>query len=192
MNTDIAKNQTRLNQYCKFMAVLILLPILFMLIGTVSPMLFYFFHTNNIGLESQGYSFFISMAIDDGLDITTLTFWQAALATFIDTTKIIILIYAFYQLRLLFVNFGKEDYFSIKSANYCYKFGKLLVIWGVVGVLSEPILTAILSYHQPEPYFSISFASEDFMTLLLAASIMFIGQILKKACQIAEENRQFI
>ena len=194
MNTDIAKNQTRLNQYCKLMSVLILIPILLcMLIGTISPLLFYFFDKNNIGFGSDGYSFFISTTMDDSIDISTgLNFWQAALATLIDTGRIVILIYAFNQLRLMLVNFAQADYFSVKSTNYCYNFGKYLVIWAVMGLLSEPVITAILSYNQPERYFSISFTSEDFMTLLLAISIMLVGQILKKASQIAEENRQFI
>ena len=193
MNTDIAKNQTRLNQYCKLMSVLILIPILCMLIGTISPLLYYFFDKNNIGFGSDGYSFFISTTMDDSIDISTdLNFWQAALATLIDTGRIVILIYAFNQLRLMLVNFAQADYFSVKSTKYCYNFGKFLVIWAVMGVLSEPVITAILSYNQPERYFTVSFTSEDFMTLLLAISIMLIGQILKKACQIAEENRQFI
>lgn len=193
MNTDIAKNQTRLNQYCKLMSVLILIPILCMLIGTISPLLYYFFDKHNIGLESDGYSFFISTTMDDSIDISTgLHFWQAALATLIDTGRIVILIYAFNQLRLMLVNFAHTDYFSVKSTKYCYNFGKFLVIWAVMGVLSEPVITAILSYNQPERYFTVSFTSEDFMTLLLAISIMLIGQILKKASQIAEENRQFI
>ena len=193
MNTDIAKNQTRLNQYCKLMSVLILIPILCMLIGTISPLLYYFFDKNNIGFGSDGYSFFISTTMDDSIDISTgLNFWQAALATLIDTGRIVILIYAFNQLRLMLVNFAQADYFSVKSTNYCYNFGKFLVIWAIMGVLSEPVITAILSYNQPERYFTVSFTSEDFMTLLLAISIMLIGQILKKACQIAEENRQFI
>lgn len=191
MNTDITKDQSRLNQYCKFMTILILLPILCMLVGSVSPLLFYFFNTHNIGLESSGYSFFISTIVD-GIDPTKLTFWQASLATLIDTAKIIILICAFYQLRLLFVNYSQSYYFSVKSAGYCYKFGKLLVVWTAIGLLSEPLLTLILSFNQPERYFSISFTSEDFMTLLLAVSIMLIGQILKKACQLADENRKFI
>ena len=193
MNTDIAKNQTRLNQYCKLMSVLILIPILCMLIGTISPLLYYFFDKNNIGFGSDGYSFFISTTMDDSIDISTdLNFWQAALATLIDTGRIVILIYAFNQLRLMLVNFAQADYFSVKSTKYCYNFGKFLVIWAIMGVLSEPVITAILSYNQPERYFTVSFTSEDFMTLLLAISIMLIGQILKKASQIAEENRQFI
>lgn len=193
MNTDIAKNQTRLNQYCKLMSVLILIPILCMLIGTISPLLFYFFDKNNIGFGSDGYSFFMSTTMDDSIDISTdLNFWQAALATLIDTGRIVILIYAFNQLRLMLVNFAQADYFSVKSTKYCYNFGKFLVIWAVMGVLSEPVITAILSYNQPERYFTVSFTSEDFMTLLLAISIMLIGQILKKASQLAEENGQFI
>lgn len=193
MNTDIARNQTRLNQYCKLMSVLILIPILCMLIGTISPLLYYFFDKNNIGFGSDGYSFFISTTMDDSIDISTgLNFWQAALATLIDTGRIVILIYAFNQLRLMLVNFAQADYFSVKSTKYCYNFGKFLVIWAIVGILSEPAITAILSYNQPERYFTVSFTSEDFMTLLLAISIMLIGQILKKASQIAEENRQFI
>ncbi|MCX8586761.1 DUF2975 domain-containing protein [Gilliamella sp. B3023] len=193
MNTDIARNQTRLNQYCKLMSVLILIPILCMLIGTISPLLYYFFDKNNIGFGSDGYSFFISTTMDDSIDISTgLNFWQAALATLIDTGRIVILIYAFNQLRLMLVNFAQADYFSVKSTKYCYNFGKFLVIWAIMGILSEPVITAILSYNQPERYFTVSFTSEDFMTLLLAISIMLIGQILKKASQIAEENRQFI
>ncbi|WP_141675030.1 hypothetical protein [Gilliamella sp. Bif1-4] len=64
----------------------------------------------------------------------------------------------------------------------------------VISFLSEPLLTTILTYNQEESarYFSISFSSDEIITLFLAISIMLIGQILKKACQLAEENKQVI
>ncbi|OCG21591.1 hypothetical protein A9G11_00210 [Gilliamella sp. wkB108] len=193
MNTDMTKSYSRLNLYCKFMALLTAIPILAMLIGSLSPLLFYFFDITNIGLDSGGYSFFISGALDD-VDPKTLSLWQATLATLIDTLSILILAYAFYQLRLLFLNYSQSEYFSEKSSNHCYIFGKMLVIWSIFGILSEPLLTFILTFNRDpaERYISFSFTGDDVMTLFPAISIMLIGQILKKACQIAEENKQFI
>ncbi|OCG06896.1 hypothetical protein A9G13_07855 [Gilliamella sp. wkB178] len=189
MNTDLTQKYSRLNLYCKFMALLTIIPILSTLIGALSPLLFYFFDTTNIGLDSGGYSFFISNGISE-VDPKSLSLWQATLATLIDTLLILILSYAFYQLRLLFLNYSQSEYFSEKSASHCYTFGKMLVIWSIFGILSEPVLTLILTFNNDpsERYISFSFTSEDIMTLFPAISIMLIGQILKKACQIAEEN----
>ncbi|MFQ1017923.1 DUF2975 domain-containing protein [Gilliamella sp. BG7] len=192
MNTDMTKTHSRLNQYCRFMALLTLIPILILLIGAMSPFLYYFFDIQNIGLEFAGFSFFTSG--EDYVDSKSLAGWQATIATLMETSLILILIYAFYQLRLLFINYSQSEYFSVKSANHCYIFGKLLVCWEVIRFLSEPLLTMILTYNQDASarYFSISFSSDDIITLFIAISIMLIGQILKKACQLDEENKQFI
>lgn len=199
MNTNISQSQSqsRLNKYCKLMALLTFIPIITILIGMVSPLLFYFFDIHNIGLNSGGYSFFITHSMGDGnadIDISRLSLWQAVSATLIDTIIIAILAYGFVQLRLLFLSYSKADYFSVKSANYCYAFGKALVIWEVLQLLSEPLLSFILTLnnHFPDRYISISFESSDLILLFPSISIMIIGQILKKACQIAEENKQFI
>ena len=192
MNTDMTKTHSRLNQYCQFMTLLTLIPILILLISAVSPLLYYFFDIPNLGLEFAGFSFFTSG--EDYVDPKSLAGWQATIATLMETSLILILIYAFYQLRLLFVNYSQSKYFSVKSANHCYIFGKLLVCWVVIRFLSEPLLTIILTYNRDASarYFSISFSSDDIITLFIAISIMLIGQILKKACQLAEENKQFI
>lgn len=193
MNTDMKDNYSRLNLYCKFMALLTVIPILSTLIGSLSPLLFYFFNIANIGLDSGGYSFFVSRVVEN-VDPENLSMWQAMSATLIDTLSILILAYAFYQLRLLFLNYSQSEYFSETSTNHCYIFGKMLVIWSILGILSEPVLSLILTFNNDpsERYISFSFTSDDVMTLFPAVSIMLIGQILKKACKIAEENKQFI
>ena len=190
MYTDMTKTHSRLNQYCRIMALLTLIPILILLIGAISPFLYYFFDRQDIGLV--GFTF--SSGGWENVDPVSLSGWQAAIATLMDTSLILLLVYAFYQLRLLFINYSQSEYFSVKSANHCYIFGKLLVCWVVISFLSEPLLTTILTYNQEESarYFSISFSSDEIITLFLAISIMLIGQILKKACQLAEENKQFI
>lgn len=197
MNTNIfqSQSQSRLNKYCKLIALLTFIPIITILIGMVSPLLFYFFDIHNIGLESGGYSFFIAHSADSSdIDPTKLSTWQAVLVTLIDTIIIAILVYAFFQLRLLFLSYSKSDYFSVSSANYCYKFGTALVIWEVIQLITGPLSSLILSFNNDpsERYISLSFTSEDLMLLFPSISIMIVGQILKKACQIAEENKQFI
>ena len=105
MNTNISQSQSqsRLNKYCKLMALLTFIPIITILIGMVSPLLFYFFDIHNIGLESGGYSFFIAHSADSSdIDPTKLSTWQAVLVTLIDPIIIAILVYAFFQLRLFF------------------------------------------------------------------------------------------
>ncbi len=65
---------------------------------------------------------------------------------------------------------------SLGYLHHCYIFGKLLVCWVVISFLSEPLLTTILTYNQEESvrYFSISFSSDEIITLFLAISIMLI------------------
>jgi len=60
-------------------------------------------------------------------------------------------------------------------------------------MLFEPLKSFILSYNLTEGrYISVSLTSEDIITLFPAISIMIIGQILKKAAELAEENNQFV
>ncbi|MFQ1012116.1 hypothetical protein ACFX2U_04550 [Gilliamella apicola] len=82
----------------------------------------------------------------------------------------------------------------MSSANYCYKFGTTLVIWEVIQLITEPLSSLILSFNNDpsERYISLSFTSEDLMLLFPSISIIIFGQILKKTCQITEENKQFI
>lgn len=103
MNTNISQSQSRLNKYCKLMALLTFVPIITILIGMISPLLFYFSDIHNIGLESDGYSFFIvHSANSSDIDPTKLSTWQAVLVTLIDPIIIAILVYVFFQLRLFF------------------------------------------------------------------------------------------
>ncbi|OCG18345.1 hypothetical protein A9G23_01300 [Gilliamella sp. App4-10] len=75
MNTDMTKTHSRLNQYCRFMALLTLIPILIMLISSICPFLYYFLGMQNIGLEFGGFSF-IQSGIDN-VDPKSLSGWQA-------------------------------------------------------------------------------------------------------------------
>ncbi|OTQ33492.1 hypothetical protein B6D19_01380 [Gilliamella apicola] len=103
MNTNISQSQSHLNKYCKLMVLLTFVPIITILIGMISPLLFYFSDIHNIGLESGGYSFFIVHSADSSdIDPTKLSTWQAVLVTLIDPIIIAILVYTFFQLRLFF------------------------------------------------------------------------------------------
>lgn len=180
---------TRLKRYCQFMAIITLIPLFSAMIACFSPLLFYFFCMNNIGLDSDGYSLFVSTTIN--VNPTTLVFWQTALATLLDTLPIVALTYGFYQLRLLFVSYSQMQYFSIKSSNYCYNFGKALVAWVVLGFIFEPLLSIITTFYS-DRFISVSLTSDDLITLFPALSIMIIGHVLKQASQIAAENEQFV
>lgn len=186
-----SKNSYNLNSYANYAAWFTFIPIVCIFIACFSPLLFYFFNINNIGLGSEGYSLFVTNRIES--DPTQLKFWQSILATLLDTLPILILLYGFYQLRLQFVCYANGDYFSVKASNYCYNFGKSLVAWVVLGIMFEPVLSLILSANSPQGLeITISLSSDDIIIFFPALSIMIIGQILKKACQIAAENEQFV
>lgn len=185
------KNYSRLNRYCLFMAWLTWIPLLCAIVACFSPVLFYFFNTHNIGLESGNYSLFVTTIVD--VNPTNLNILQSILATILDTLPILMLVFAFYQLRLLFISYSQSHYFAVKSAKHCYYFGIGLVMWVILGLLFEPLLSLILTYIQPQGrYISVSLSSEDIITLFPALCIMIIGQILKKAAELAEENNQFV
>jgi len=156
-------NRTRLNRYSYFMASLTLIPLFCALVACLSPLLFYFFNTTNIGLDSGGYSLFIETIVD--VDPRTLQIWQATMATLLDTIPILCLAYAFYQLRQLFICYSRSYYFSLQAAKHCYYFGLLLVLWVIFGMLFEPLQSIILSYNLAEGrYISVSLTSEDIIT----------------------------
>lgn len=186
MNTKI-----RLARYCYFMSFVTLIPLICMIVACFSPVLFYFYDIRNIGLDSEGYSLFIATTTD--ADPNTLKPWQAGIGTVLDTLPIVCVTYAFYHLQQLFICYSRSHYFSVKAAKHCFYFGLSLVLWVFLGIIFEPFLSAALSYYSPQGrYFSFSLTSENIITLFPAISIMIIGQILKKATEIAEENNQFI
>lgn len=183
-------NIQNLNRYSSYIAWFTLIPIICTFIACFSPLLYYFFNLHNIGLDSGGFSLFTSNGLD--IDVEKIVWWQALLATLIDTIPIIILLFGFYQLRMQFMCYTNGEYFTVKSTKYCYNFGKSIVAWVILDIIFEPILSLILTANDAETIISVSLGSEDIIVLFPAFSIMIIGLILKKACQIAAENEQFV
>lgn len=186
-----SSNIEHLKRYSNYVAWFTWVPIICIFIGCFSPLLFYFFNIQNIGLDSDNYSLFSSYVGFD-TNTETLTWWQAALATCIDTLPIVILLYGFYQLRLQFICYAKAEYFTVNASNHCYNFGKALVAWVVLGVIFEPLLSLILTLNNEEKFINVSLTGDDIITFFPALCIMIIGRILLKASQIATENEQFI
>ncbi len=186
-----SSNIEHLKRYSNYVAWFTWVPIICIFVGCFLPLLFYFFNIEKFGFDSRDYDLFFSYTGFD-TNIETLTWWQATLATLIDSLPIVILLYGFNQLRLQFICYANGEYFTVNASYHCYNFGKALVAWVVLGVIFEPLLSLILTMTNEEKSIYVSLTVDDIITFFPALCIMIIGRILLKASQIATENEQFI
>lgn len=99
-----------------------------------------------------------------------------------------------HQLRRLFEAYARGAYFSPAAALHLGNTGRAIGLWIVIGLICEPLLGIWLGLLAPpgERSFSFGFAASDLAGLFLAACIVLIGQILRRASELHAEHRLFV
>lgn len=98
------------------------------------------------------------------------------------------------HLRKLFLSYASGDYFSSEAALHMGKVGKAVAFWVVLDFLCEPMLSLWMTMNEPvgERLFTLSFTAATLVALFLAACVSIIARILRRATEVAAENRTFI
>lgn len=129
-----------------------------------------------------------------GVPIESLPWWQLVGGCIISGIPSLALFYGLYHLRLLFKLYGQRQYFCVRSAISLGKIGKSIIIWTVLNLLFEPLLSYWLTFRQGfgQRVVSFSFDSQDVIALFLAACIILIAKILRQASELSSAKEQFL
>ncbi|KAA8996126.1 DUF2975 domain-containing protein [Affinibrenneria salicis] len=144
----------------------------------------------------SGLAFYLSdqMISMPGLDLTTYPLWQKLGAILLSSIPLLMLTVGLLNLRALFKNYATGDYFSPSSSACMEKMGRAVAAWVALNIVCEPLLSLWLTMREPagQRLLSLSFDSAGAVALFLAACIIVIARILRRASEINDENQQFV
>ncbi|CAM4176411.1 PEP-CTERM protein-sorting domain-containing protein [Kerstersia similis] len=126
--------------------------------------------------------------------VENLPAWQRIGAILISSIPLVMLAISLLHLRQLFQHYAQGDYFSGTAATHMEKMGRAVMYWVLLNFLCLPMLSAWVTMREPagQRFISIAFDSASVVALFVAASIMVIARILKKAATLNQENQQFV
>jgi len=119
------------------------------------------------------------------------TLWQGLLASLPATA---VLVFSLWQLWCLFGEYGRGRALERPALVRLRRFAWGLLVLALLHPLTSAALSAILTLHNPPGLrlLRLSFGSEDYLSLLLAAVLLAIAQVMHQAVELAEENRGFV
>lgn len=183
----------RLAMFCRRMAILTLWLTIIMLALNVAVWLFPTLASVEGG---YGFAFSLSNQLISSLnqDLSTFPWWQRLGAILISSVPLLSLSAGLLNLRSLFTNYSSRDYFSVSSSRYLEKMGQSVVLWVVLNFLCEPLLSIWMTMREPvgQRLISLSVDSSAVVALFLAACIIVIARILRRASEISAENQLFV
>lgn len=133
--------------------------------------------------------------------ITALTHETITLSTrallggwLISTFQLSVLAVGLWAMAKVFRLFAAGDYLHPAIGQYVQRFGKTLLLFGVLSPFLRTLLVLIITLDNPkgEQLLKITFISTDVVVVLIGALLIMLGLALKKAAVIAEENRQIV
>lgn len=148
------------------------------------------------GLQENGLVFSLSGSLLEGIDadISALPWWQKAGGIAISSLPLVVLTAGLWNLQQFFGTYARQAYFSADVAVYLGKTGKMVMLWVVLTILCEPLLSIWVTMTNPvgSQMISLSFTSGYIVALFLAGCISVIAHILRKASHIHAENEMFV
>ncbi|MTI42065.1 DUF2975 domain-containing protein [Roseibium hamelinense] len=101
---------------------------------------------------------------------------------------------ACWHIRLVFKRFQHIEFFDPRTLSSVVSFGRWLIIFAIVDLISDPVGSALLTLDLPEGQRSIDVTLDggELFFLILGSLMLVFGWILREAALIAEENKQFI
>ena len=148
--------------------------------------------------RGEGLMFLLSAHLMNNLvsiDVGLIPWWQLAGAMILSTIPLLALAYGLYHLRMLFQTYGRQkEYFSIEASRHMGKIGQAIIMWTVLNLVCEPLLSIWITMREPVGHrlVAVSFNMQDIVAIFLAACIIVIAHIMKKASELHAENQQFV
>lgn len=146
--------------------------------------------------DENGWTFSLSSSLIAAvhLDISALPGWQRIGAILLSSVPLLALAAGLWHLRALFQTYGRQEYFSPRSAMHLKRVGQYVATWVVLGLGCQPLLSMWVTITRPagEHLISLGLSGADAVALFLAGSIAAVAKILERASAIQAENQQFI
>ncbi|RMX07966.1 DUF2975 domain-containing protein [Corticibacter populi] len=144
----------------------------------------------------HGLSFSLSDSLIAALALepAALPWWQRLGAAVLSAIPLLVLSGGLLHLRALLRNYAGGQYFSPQSATHMGRLGQAVALWVLATFLCEPLLSAWLTFTNPpgERLISLGFDSGSIVALFLAACVVVIARILRRASELHAENQQFV
>ncbi|WP_227627350.1 DUF2975 domain-containing protein [Klebsiella michiganensis] len=147
---------------------------------------------------SDGYGLSFSLTdnllSDPEINIKSLQWWQIVGGMVISGIPLFVLSRGIYNLRILFKLYSQRIYFSLESASLLGNVGKSVIVWNILSLLFQPVLSYWLTFCEGEGnrIISVGFDSQDVVTIFTAVCIILISNIFRLAVSLQEENEQFV
>lgn len=124
----------------------------------------------------------------------SLTPRALVLGWLISTFQLTVLAVGFWAMAAVFRLFAQGDYLHPDIGRYVQRFGKSLVLFGLLSPLMRTLLALVITLDNPEgqQMLLISFVTNDFVVVLVGMLLIMLGYALKQAAVIAEDNRQIV
>lgn len=183
----------RLAHFCQRMATVTLFFIVSMLLLNAACWLY-----PKLNSVEAGYG--VGFALTDRLishiniDVASFPWWQKLGGIVLSSLPLLALTIGLHALYNLFKVYGRKEYFSANTAIYLGKIGRGVMLWTILDLLCEPLLSMWLTLREPEGQrlITLSFDSGHIVALFLSACIAVIARILHQANEVHSENQKFV
>ena len=144
---------------------------------------------------------FVQLNPEDTIDIgevsrglMTIGLAQRMLIALYLTACIWAVVMLLWNLRQIFAQFGRLDFFSSRTLSFIVETGWWLLALGLLDFVADPIGTFILTYDLPEGQRTITFAVEagQILFLVFGPLTLLFGWVMREAALAYEENQQFV
>ncbi|WP_273575728.1 DUF2975 domain-containing protein [Xenorhabdus anantnagensis] len=145
-------------------------------------------------LEKYGLELALTGRILSHFDKDTFGAWKLMGGILISTIPLLSLVGSFWAFYRLFGNYRKGDYFSKGTVKYLEYAGWGVILWSILDILCQPLLTLWLTISAPvgERFISVSLTSSHFVAIFISVCLTIISRILYQACDIYEENQSIL
>jgi len=128
------------------------------------------------------------------LQVDTIVAWQVITAGSFSVLSSLIFAYGLSQLRKLFINFTTREYFTQPNLESMYRFSLILFVSATLKLFDTAVMSLVLTWNNSpgERALSITFGTNQFWSLFIAATFLAITWSFREGVELAKENSEFI
>ncbi len=136
----------------------------------------------------------LEFAKGGALQLDTIQPWQIISSALYSVGATLVLVLGLWNLRLLFNNFKRGEFFGEPSTRALHVLSQVLLISAVLKCLSSAVLSVLLTWNNPagEKALVICFGSNELWMLFIAATFLAITWTFKEGQKLAQENAEFV
>jgi Protein of unknown function (DUF2975) len=105
-----------------------------------------------------------------------------------------VLLFGFWQVRTLFLNFANGHVFTLASARLLRDFAGSVLAQAILGPISSTALMLAFTLNNPpgKSQLVISLSAHDYLALIVGGVLLAVAWVMVEATRIADENASFV